>query len=67
MKTTTKIVIGITAATVVALAIYKTRRRNTCKMLNEVSNEGYETAPDVLFPNKGKRGAKQHYGPVLPE
>ena len=67
MKTSTKIVIGITVAAIVSLVIYKKRRRNTCYMLNEVSNEGYETAPDVLFPNKGKRGAKQHYGPVLPE
>ncbi len=67
MKASTKIVIGLTAAAVVGLMVYNMRRRNTCKMLNEVSNEGYETAPDVLFPNKGKRGARQHYGPVLPE
>ena len=67
MKTSTKLVIGISAAAVVGLILYSYRRKNTCDMLNEVSNEGYETAPDVLFPNKGKRGSRLHYGPVLPE
>jgi hypothetical protein len=67
MKTSTKIVIGISAVAVVGLMIYSYRRKKTCNMLIEVSNEGYETAPDVLFPNKGKRGSKLHYGPVLPE
>lgn len=48
-----------------ALTVYLIRRKNTRKMLTHISNEGYETAPDILFP--GKRGSsKLHYGPVLP-
>ncbi len=67
MKTSAKIVIGISAAAIVGLMLYSYRRKKTCNMLNEVSNEGYETAADVLFPNNGKRGSRLHYGPVLPE
>ena len=47
------------------LLIYAFRRVKGQRMLREVSDEGYETAQDVLFP-KRRKAAKTHYGPVLP-
>lgn len=36
----------------------------TEKMLAEISNEGYETAMDILFP-EAEDNTKLHYGPVI--
>jgi hypothetical protein len=46
--------------------VYKARQANTQKRIMQVSNEGYETAPDVLYPKENKRFKKLHLGPVLP-
>jgi hypothetical protein len=35
-------------------------------MLTKISDEGYETAQDILFPNKYHPGGQLQYGPVLP-
>ncbi len=66
MKKTIKILAGITAVAIVGMVIYRKRSRNTGNMLKQVSDEGYETAHDVLFPTKSKRGRDLRYGPVLP-
>jgi hypothetical protein len=67
MKITNKILIGIGFATGVGLIIYLVRnRRKINKMSQEVAEHGYETAQDILFPRKNKRGRKDIYGPVLP-
>lgn len=66
MKTSTKITGGLAAVVVVGIIIYKVRRRNTRTMLQAIAAEGYETAQDILYPKKGKRRGKLHYGPVLP-
>lgn len=66
MKTATKIGISLILIAATGLIIFKIRRRNTRYMLQNISAEGYETAQDILYPKKGKRWGKLHYGPVLP-
>lgn len=66
MKKTLRILAGITALAVVGMIIYRKRSRNTIDMLRNVSDEGYETAHDVLYPTKDKRARDLRYGPVLP-
>lgn len=66
MKKVTTIVLGLTAFALVGMVIYRKRSRNTGFMLSKVSDEGYETAHDVLFPKKSSRGKNLRYGPVLP-
>ncbi len=48
-----------------AITLYLIHRRNTKRMLENIADEGYETAPDILFPDKNV-SRKLHYGPVLP-
>ena len=69
MKNTTKIIllaaVGIGTA---ALTVYLIRRANGTKakkMLDNIADEGYETASDILFPGKDLKN-KLHYGPVIP-
>jgi hypothetical protein len=66
MKRSAKIGTGILIAAITGFIILKIRRRNTRHILYTVANEGYETAQDILFPRKGKRWGRLHYGPVLP-
>ena len=54
--------IAITGAMVLAY-----RRLNARKILREVSDEGYETAHDVLYPRAHRATGRTHYGPVIPE
>jgi hypothetical protein len=66
MKTRDKIIAGIGFATMVGLVIYLVRRRKTSKHVREqIAEHGYETAHDILFPLKSKRGRKFYHGPVL--
>ncbi|MDB5202162.1 MAG: hypothetical protein JWQ27_1571 [Ferruginibacter sp.] len=58
------------AAAIATIAvIYKTRRRNTLMRLEHTADEGYETAHDILYPDKLTRWrtGKLRYGPVLPQ
>jgi hypothetical protein len=65
MKTTKKILVGIGFATVVGLIVYMVRnRRKINRMSQEVAEQGYETAHDILFPKKNKRRQKDIYGGV---
>lgn len=51
-----------------ALTVYLVRRSKATKakkMLDNIADEGYETASDILFPGKELRN-KLHYGPVIP-
>jgi len=70
MKTSTKTMIGVAALAAVGVAIYmmtRDKRKERAKnRLARVSDEGYETAHDVLYPNKYKP-SKLQYGPVLPK
>lgn len=67
MKKQKRIVIGaavltsVAAALITVVALAKEKKRVAVM----VSEEGYETARDILYP--GKRGyGKLHYGPVIP-
>ncbi|WP_207494824.1 hypothetical protein [Aridibaculum aurantiacum] len=39
-------------------------KSNKNQMLQQVSDEGYETAADILFPGKKLNHSDQQYGPV---
>ncbi|SDE23123.1 hypothetical protein [Niabella drilacis] len=60
------VILGI-AASAVTGAVCEARRRNAMKRLLDTANEGYETAHDIIYPEKGHRRAKKlRYGPVYP-
>jgi len=68
MKLSQKIALGITIFAAAGIVLYITKRRsNTKLMLNKISDEGYETANDVLFPGKNIQGKNLRYGPVIPD
>lgn len=50
-----------TAGTIYLLS----RKINRKNRLMKIADEGYETANDILFPQKNDR-RRLHYGPVLP-
>jgi hypothetical protein len=74
MKATQKIIAGIGLVTVVGLIVYLVRRQKTKRinkqtaelMKEQVAEQGYETAHDILFPKKNKRERKVKYGPEFP-
>ena len=68
MKKTNQVIVGVGAIAAIAslaLLIYAVRRHNSNVRHAKVADEGYETAHDVLFPKKSRRG-KLQYGPVIP-
>ena len=66
MKKNTTIAMLLGAIGAAAITVYIIRRANTRRMLSQVADEGYETAPDILFPDKTV-SSKLHFGPVLPQ
>jgi hypothetical protein len=66
MKNTSKITLGLAAIGAAAIVIYVARRINAKRMLAKVSDEGYETAHDILYPGKRSACNELRYGPVLP-
>lgn len=66
MKTRKKLIYGTAAIVFTGLMVYAIRINNTRRRRKEVANEGYETAADILHPEKSNRFKKLHYGPVLP-
>jgi hypothetical protein len=66
VKTSKKIIAGIGLATVVGLVIYLVRRHKSNRIRKEVAEQvaehGYETAQDILFPKKGRKGRRDSYG-----
>ena len=66
MKTSNKILLGVAAVALAGLVVYAANRKKTHQMLEQIADEGYETAHDVLFPDNEKRNKKLQYGPVLP-
>ena len=65
MKSKVYMLLAISAG--VGLGLLIVRSINTREMLNTVSEEGYETAHDILYPKYSKRGKNLKYGPVLPD
>ena len=67
MKTRNKMILAALAIVFGGLLIFAANRhKKTNRMLTKIADEGYETASDVLFPDKQKRNSKLRYGPVLP-
>lgn len=67
MKTRNKILLATAALAVTGLLVYAAKRhKKTKRMLHKISEEGYETASDVLYPGKERRNSGLQYGPVLP-
>ncbi len=66
MKLSHKIGLGIGIILLAGIALQLTRRSKTRRMLNQISDEGYETAHDILFPGKRISARALHYGPVIP-
>ncbi|MEO5968034.1 MAG: hypothetical protein ABIP68_00675 [Ferruginibacter sp.] len=52
------------AATIALILVTKATKHS--KRLNNIADEGYETAADILYPETGTRRRKVHYGPVVP-
>lgn len=67
MKKSTKTLLFITITAVAAVATFAVVQRNQQrKKLKKVSNEGYETAMDIMYPDHAYSN-RLKYGPVLPE
>ena len=66
MKSTLKLAVsvGIIYFALKAISRIRHNSRNS-RRLKTVATEGYETASDVLFPEKQTKG-RLHYGPVIP-
>ena len=61
-----KIIAGISLLTLTGAIIYFWRRRQRIHAVDQlkaeqVAEEGYETAHDVLFPNRGRRIKRYRY------
>lgn len=56
---------AITVSAIATLALVVNTSRVRKRIAESVSEEGYETARDILYPNKYSI-RKLHYGPVLP-
>lgn len=61
---------AITLVTVAAagfLALYIIRRVESRKMRKKIASEGFETATDVLYPDRRRTFSKYRIGPILPQ
>jgi len=69
MKPAQKLVLSLALVGVTGILLYilSNRRSDNTRMLNQISDEGYETAQDVLFPGKNIQQKNLHFGPVLPD
>ncbi len=65
MKLNYRLTFLLAAVGTAAAVVYLTKRAGAKRRLGQVSEEGYETAQDILFPGQMVRG-KLHYGPVIP-
>jgi hypothetical protein len=67
MKKSTKTLLYVAVTAIATMTTFVLVQRSiNRKKLSKISNEGYETAIDVLYPDNAY-SAKLKYGPVLPE
>lgn len=66
-KSDIKLIAGFAAMAAFGLILLLTNKEKKKKRLQKIAEEGYETANDILFPNKSNPSKKLHFGPVLPE
>ena len=67
MKISTKTMLGIAAITAIGIALLLGTKKSKKINLDQIADEGYETAHDILYPKQFGREKKLQYGPVLPE
>jgi hypothetical protein len=67
MRTILKLALGITVIALIRHFLTTVSDITDTRMEEAVAEEGYETAPDILYPNKKTFGDNLHYGPVLPQ
>ncbi len=67
MKKTNGLLIGVGLAALAGIIIYTVRWHQINKRYSRISDEGYETAHDILYPPSNQSSKRVHYGPVLPE
>lgn len=66
MKINSKILIATAAAAAVVTWFLLSKKKTAKKMLQDIADEGYETASDILYP--GQRFSDElRYGPVIPQ
>lgn len=63
------VMVGLASATVTGVICELGRRNKMMKRLLKVSNEGYETAPDIVYPNRLHEDQPDDlkYGPYIPK
>jgi len=66
MKISKIIGLSLTVLAVAGVAVYVAKKMERKNMLNQIADEGYETAHDILFPGKSFESDKLQYGPVIP-
>ncbi len=66
MKSFSKITLGAAAIVFAGIMIASKKKANGEKQIAAISNEGYETAADILTQKNNKSFKKIHLGPVLP-
>lgn len=66
MKISKIIGMGLAIVAVAGVAVYIVKKIERKNMLNQIADEGYETAHDILFPGKTFASDKLQYGPVIP-
>ena len=58
MKATSKILWGVAAVTLAGIVVYASSKHNKkVYRLDQIAEEGYEFAEDILFPLKSRRRA----------
>jgi len=67
MKLSTKVFYLLGSVALGGLMVYAARTFKARHITRKVSDEGYETANDILFPNYNRSNDKLHYGPVIPD
>jgi hypothetical protein len=59
MKNRTKIILGLTAVGAISAVLLLSRKQKAkkkkMKMLDDIADEGYETAGDILYPLKTRK------------
>ena len=56
MKYKNSLLIALAAGVITGLIIYTVRKEKKKTMLRRISDEGYETAEDILYPDKRRSG-----------
>ena len=67
MKFSQKLVLSLSLMALAGIVGYiAIKNSKTRRVLGVISDEGYETAEDILFPGRTAKSKDVHYGPVIP-